>query len=74
MSFTYSSNEEVDYAKLGMCPVCGVRFTTGCEHSNTIEAQEWLAAYAVAEQLDNNDFADMMDYVKEYDLRKAEPK
>ena len=60
MTFTFSSKEEIDYAKLGMCPVCGVRFTAGCEHSDTIEAQQWLAAYIVAEQLDDEDFSDML--------------
>ncbi len=52
MTFTFSSNDEVDYAQLGMCPICAVRFTHGCEHSNTIESQQWLAAYIVAEELD----------------------
>ena len=50
MSFTFSSNEATDYPALGMCDTCGKRFTQGCEHSNTIEAQEWLAAHIVAEQ------------------------
>jgi len=50
MSFTFSSNEATDYPALGMCEVCGIRFTQGCEHSNTDEAQEWLAAHIVAEQ------------------------
>lgn len=49
MTFTFSNNEEVDYAALGMCPICAIRFTHGCEHSNTLESQEWLAAHAVAE-------------------------
>lgn len=50
MSFTFSSNQATDYPALGMCDTCGIRFTQGCEHSNTQEAQEWLAAYIVAEQ------------------------
>lgn len=57
MTFTFSSADEVDYAKLGMCPVCARRFTSGCEHSNTMEAQEWLAAYAAVEtSRDNVDY------------------
>lgn len=52
MTFTYSDPTETDYAKLGMCPVCGIRFTRGCEHSDvSMEYQQWLAAYIVAEQL-----------------------
>jgi len=50
MSFTFSSNEATDYPALGMCDICGIRFTQGCEHSDTLEAQEWLAAHIVAEQ------------------------
>lgn len=50
MTFTFSNNQEVDYLSLGMCDVCGVRLTRGCEHSNTQNAQEWLAAHIVAEQ------------------------
>ena len=50
MTFTYSDNHATDYPALGMCDICGVRFTHGCEHSNTMEAQEWLAAHAAVEQ------------------------
>lgn len=50
MSFTFSDNQAVDYPALGMCDTCGKRFTQGCEHSNTLEAQQWLAAYLAAEQ------------------------
>jgi len=50
MSFTFSNNQEVDYPALGMCDTCGKRFTQGCEHSNTLEAQRWLAAHLAAEQ------------------------
>lgn len=50
MSFTFSNNQEVDYPALGMCDTCGKRFTQGCEHSNTLEAQKWLAAHLAAEQ------------------------
>ena len=60
MSFTFSSNDEVDYAQLGMCPICAVRFTHGCEHSNTIESQQWLAAYIVAEELDSDSVAELV--------------
>ena len=57
MSFTFSNNQEVDYPALGMCDVCGKRFTQGCEHSNTMEAQKWLAAYvAVETSLDNVEY------------------
>lgn len=49
MTFTFSDDHEVDYPALGMCGICGKRFTQGCEHSNTQEAQEWLAAYAAVE-------------------------
>ncbi len=54
MSFTFSNNQEVDYPALGMCNVCGKRFTQGCEHSNTMEAQKWLAAYAAVETSRDN--------------------
>lgn len=54
MSFTFSSNEATDYPALGMCDTCGKRFTQGCEHSNTLEAQQWLAAYAATEQNRDN--------------------
>ena len=60
MTFTFSSNDEVDYAQLGMCPICAIRFTHGCEHSNTIESQQWLAAYIVAEQLDSESVAKLV--------------
>ncbi len=50
MTFTFSDNQAVDYPALGMCDTCGKRFTQGCEHSNTLEAQQWLAAYLAAEQ------------------------
>ena len=50
MSFTFSDNQAVDYPALGMCDTCGKRFTQGCEHSNTLEAQQWLAAHLAAEQ------------------------
>ncbi len=54
MSYTFSDNHEVDYPALGMCDTCGKRFTQGCEHSNTLEAQQWLAAYAATEQSHDN--------------------
>ena len=54
MSYTFSDNHEVDYPALGMCDTCGKRFTQGCEHSNTLEAQQWLAAYAATEQSRDN--------------------
>ena len=60
MTFTFSSNDDVDYAQLGMCPICAVRFTHGCEHSNTIKSQQWLAAYIVAEQLDGESVAKLV--------------
>ena len=60
MTFTFSSNDDVDYAQLGMCPICAVRFTHGCEHSNTIESQQWLAAYIVAEELDSDSVAKLV--------------
>lgn len=50
MTHTFSDNEAVNYPALGMCDICGVRFTHGCEHSNTLDVQEWLAAHIVAEQ------------------------
>ena len=54
MTFTFSNNEAVDYPSLGMCDTCGKRFTHGCEHSNTLEAQQWLAAYVATEQNRDN--------------------
>jgi RNA polymerase subunit RPABC4/transcription elongation factor Spt4 len=35
--------------EIGICPICSVRLTHGCEHSQTQTAQEWLAAVIVAE-------------------------
>lgn len=54
MTFTFSDKEKTDYPALGMCDTCGKRFTQGCEHSNTMEAQQWLAAYAATEQNRDN--------------------
>lgn len=87
MTFTFSDNHEVDYSALGMCPVCGVRFTHGCKHSNTLEAQEWLAAYAAAESSrDNTDYCiavmkdtaphpvnEMQDIEREIDKKLGNP-
>jgi hypothetical protein len=36
--------------EIGICPICSIRLTHGCEHSQTQLAQEWLAAVIVAEQ------------------------
>lgn len=36
--------------EIGICPICSVRLTYGCEHSQTQLYQEWLAAVIVAEQ------------------------
>ena len=36
--------------EIGICPICSVRLTHGCEHSQSQLAQEWLAAVIVAEQ------------------------
>ena len=36
--------------EIGICPICSVRLTHGCEHSQNQLAQEWLAAVIVAEQ------------------------
>lgn len=79
MTFTFSSNDEIDYAKLGMCPVCAIRFTHGCEHSNTQEAQEWLAAYAVSEQIGADGVDEFIGYIAKphpveeaYRIEKAE--
>ena len=72
MSFTFSSNDEVDYAQLGMCPICAVRFTHGCEHSNTIESQQWLAAYIVAEQLDSESVAELVAEFSSHPVDEAQ--
>jgi len=37
-----------DYA-IGICPVCNIRLTHGCEHSQSDDYQEWLAAQVVCE-------------------------
>ena len=72
MTFTFSSNYEVDYAQLGMCPICAVRFTHGCEHSNTIESQQWLAAYIVAEQLDSDSVAKLVAEFSSHPVDEAQ--
>jgi len=72
MTFTFSSNEEVDYAQLGMCQICAVRFTHGCEHSNTIESQQWLAAYIVAEQLDSESVAKLVAEFSSHPVDEAQ--
>ena len=72
MTFTFSSNDDVDYAQLGMCPICAVRFTHGCEHSNTIESQQWLAAYIVAEQLDSESVAELVAEFSTHPIDEAQ--
>lgn len=52
MSSAYNPLSKIvpdDYAA-GLCPTCNRRLTAGCEHSQTTEAQEWLAATIAAEQ------------------------
>ena len=49
MSFTFSSNHQTDYLAIGACDICAVRLTSGCEHNNNVNHQEWLAAQLVAE-------------------------
>ena len=49
MSFTFSSTCQTDYLAIGACDICAVRLTSGCEHSNDENHQEWLAAHLVAE-------------------------
>ena len=41
---------EIDLYEIGVCPTCGRRLTAECEHIDTQEAQEWMAAVIVAEQ------------------------
>ena len=49
MSFTFSDRYEADYPSLGICDLCGRRYTTDkCQH-RTIETEAWHAAYIVAE-------------------------
>lgn len=52
MPYGYNSlnDTEIDDMKIGLCPICNKRLTAECEHSTTIESQEWLAAHIVAEQ------------------------
>ncbi len=52
MPYGYNSLNDfkLDLQEIGMCPICSVRLTHGCEHSQTQESQEWLAAVIVAEQ------------------------
>ena len=41
----------IDDLSLGLCDICNVRLTVGCEHSQRIEYQEWLGVYLAAEEM-----------------------
>ena len=57
---------KVNHYEIGICPTCGKRLTAECEHMNTEQAQEWLAAKIAAEQGTNE--ADVHDHIESADI------